>query len=99
VFRDPLRLLELELPVGWLEEPEGSRLSRLAFISWQDDAWVTVEVHPPLKTPRSETAAWRAAATAAVEAPPDAETVPLESREGLPFLYGGRSRPVRNLRR
>jgi hypothetical protein len=93
VFRDPLGLLTFELPLGWLEEPDGSRLSRLAFIPWTDDAWVTVEVFPTLTNPPSDDSdAWRTAAAAAISAPPDAEKVPLDSREG-PAVFLRRPEP------
>ena len=83
MFRDPLGLIAFELPPGWIEYPGNSRLDRLTFIPWTDDANLTVELFETLAHAPNDEEGWRAAAAVAIKAPDDAERVLLPAREGM----------------
>ncbi len=73
-YDDPLGTLSFDLPAGWVLDPFGASLTRLAFIHWNEpEAALLVQLRPPRLPTAAPAADWRA--LIAAELPPEAALV------------------------
>jgi CHAT domain-containing protein len=85
MYMDEMKFFRFDLPPGWILYPGSATLTKLAFIRWQDDAWITVEVFATLSDAKTE-AEWLDAAAAAILVPETAEKQVLHRGESVALL-------------